>query len=474
MKVRTRFAPSPTGFMHIGNLRSALYSYLIAKHFDGEFILRIEDTDQNRKVDGAIDFIYETCNLCGINFDEGPNNPGKYGPYIQSQRKEIYLKYAKELIDKGKAYYCFCDEKRLNFLRQKAEKRKQAFMYDGHCKNLSKEEIEKNLKENVPYVIRFSMPKEGVSSFEDVVFGKIEVDNSVLEDIVLIKSDGYPTYNFANVVDDHLMNITHVSRGNEYLMSTPKYNHIYDAFGWEKPTYIHMPTVNGSDNKKLSKRNGDASFMDLYNEGYLPEAVINYLALLGWSSENNKEIFTKEELIKEFDMSRIGSSPSIYDVKKLNWFNSHYIKELSLEKLKNLTLPFLKEAYNLKDKSEEWINELILLHQNYIDFGKEIVDATKMFFEENIELEKEAKEFMESDEKINNTIKEFTKHIESIDWTIENIKEAIDKTKETSGNKGKLLFMPIRIKTTGIMHGPDLASTLHLLGKEKVLQRLKG
>lgn len=475
MKVRTRFAPSPTGFMHIGNLRAALYSYLIAKHNNGEYILRIEDTDQSRKQEGAIEFIYDTCKLCGITFDEGPNNPGNYGPYIQSERKDIYLKYAKQLIDEGKAYYCFCTEERLEVLRKKATKRKQAFMYDGHCKNLTKEEIEENLKNNVPYVIRFNMPKEGTSSYEDIVFGKIEVDNSILEDIILIKSDGYPTYNFANVIDDHLMNITHVSRGNEYLMTTPKYNHIYDAFGWEKPTYIHMPTVNGSDNKKLSKRNGDASFMDLYNEGYLPEAVINYLALLGWSSENNKEIFTKEELIKEFDPHRIGKAPAIYDVKKLNWFNSHYIKELDLEELKKLTLPFLEEAYDLKDKSSEWINELILLHQNYIDYGKEIIDATKLFFESDITLENDAKEFMESDEKINKTIEEFTKHISDISsWTIENIKEAINKTKETSGNKGKLLFMPIRIKTTGLMHGPELANTLHLLGKEKVVKRLKG
>lgn len=474
MKVRTRFAPSPTGFMHVGNLRSALYGYLIAKHNNGDFILRIEDTDQTRKVEGAVEFIYETCKLCGLNFDEGPNNPGEYGPYTQSERKEIYLKYANELVEKGKAYYCFCTEERLNVLREKADKRKVAFMYDGHCKNLSKEEIEEKLKNNEPYVIRFSMPKTGTASFEDVVFGTVNVDNNVLEDIVLIKSDGFPTYNFANVIDDHLMNITHVTRGNEYLMSTPKYNHIYDAFGWEKPTYIHMPTVNGSDGKKLSKRNGDASFMDLYNEGYLPEAIINYLALLGWSSKDSKEIFTFEELITDFDASRIGSSPSIFDIKKLNWVNSQYIKDIDIERLKEITLPHLKEAYDLSTKRDTWIEELILLHKNYISYGKEIVDATKLFFDEDIKIEDEAQEFMNSDENILKTITEFTKHIKEVkDYTIENIKEAINKTKETSGNKGKLLFMPIRIKTTGLMHGPELPNTLHLLGKETVISRLE-
>lgn len=474
MKVRTRFAPSPTGFMHIGNLRSALYSYLVSKHEDGDFILRIEDTDQTRKVDGAVDFIYDTCKLCGLEFDEGPNNPGEYGPYTQSERKDIYLKYAQELVDKGKAYYCFCTEDRLEILRKKAEKRKVAFMYDGHCKNLSKEEIEENLKNNVPYVIRFDMPKEGTSSYEDLVYGTITVENNVLEDIVLIKSDGYPTYNFANVIDDHLMNITHVTRGVEYLMSTPKYNHIYDAFGWEHPKYIHMPVVNGEDGKKLSKRNGDASFMDLYNEGYLPEAIVNYLALLGWSSADNTEIFSMEELIKAFDVKRINNSPSIYDVKKLNWVNSHYIKNLELDKLKEITLPFLKEAYNLEDKDEAWIDSLILTHQNYIDYGKQIVEAVSLFFNEDMNLDEEAKEFMESDENITKTITEFTKHIKDVeDWTVDNVKEAINKTKETSGNKGKLLFMPIRIKTTALMHGPELASTIYLLGKETVLNRLE-
>ena len=316
-KVRTRYAPSPTGFMHVGNLRTAIFEYLVAKHNNGEFILRIEDTDQTRKVEGAVDFIYNTLKLCNINIDEGPNNKGKYGPYIQSERLPIYKEYAEKLVQMGKAYYCFCTEERLEKLRKEAEKNKVAFMYDGHCKNLSKAEIEEKIKNGEKYVIRQKMPKEGISVYNDLVYGEIKVENKLLEDQILLKSDGYPTYNFANVIDDHLMGITHVIRGNEYIMATPKYNLLYEAFGWEKPTYIHVSMVLGEDGQKLSKRNGDASFMDLYNEGYLPEAIVNYLVMLGWSPETNDEIFSMDELIKIFDPSRISKSPSVFDIKKL-------------------------------------------------------------------------------------------------------------------------------------------------------------
>ena len=317
-KIRTRFAPSPTGYMHVGNLRTAIFEYLIAKHDNGDFILRIEDTDQTRKVDGAIEFIYDTLKLCNIHIDEGPNNKGNYGPYIQSDRINLYKEYAEKLVEMGKAYYCFCTEERLEKLRKEADENKIAFLYDGHCKNLTKEEIEEKIKNGEKYVIRQKMPKEGISTYEDLVYGEIKVENKLLEDQILLKSDGYPTYNFANVIDDHLMDITHVIRGNEYVMSTPKYNLLYDAFGWEKPTYIHVSMVLGDDGQKLSKRNGDASFMDLYNAGYLPEAVINYLVMLGWSPETNDEIFSMDELIKIFDPKRISKSPSIFDIKKLN------------------------------------------------------------------------------------------------------------------------------------------------------------
>ena len=471
-KKRTRFAPSPTGYMHIGNLRSAIFGYLMVKHDGGDFLLRIEDTDQTRKVEGAVEFIYDTCRLCGLEFDEGPLNGGPYGPYTQSERLDIYKKYAHELVEKGEAYYCFCTEERLDKLRKIAEDNHMAFMYDGHCKNLSHEEIEEKIKAGVPYVIRQKMPKEGVSTYEDVVYGTISVENRILEDQVLLKSDGYPTYNFANVIDDHLMHINVVARGNEYVMSTPKYNLLYDAFGWERPTYIHLPMVLGEDGQKLSKRNGDASFMDLYHEGYLPEAIVNYLALLGWSPVDNQEIFTLEELVKVFDPSRISKSPSTYDVKKLNWVNAYYIKKISLEDCVKLVKPFLSEAYDLSDKSEKWLNELVRIYQNHISYGKEIVKETEMFFNKDINPDFECIEFMK-DESVPKTIEVFKEEIENIsEWSIPNISNAINNTKEKASVKGKMLYMPIRIKTTGVMHGPELPDTIYLLGKDIILERL--
>ena len=469
---RTRFAPSPTGFMHIGNLRTALFEYLVAKHDNGYFILRIEDTDQTRKVEGATEFIYDTCKLCGLTFDEGPNNPGNYGPYFQSERLEIYQEYAKKLVEMGHAYYCFCDEDRLNKLREEASNNKVPFKYDGHCLKLTKEEIETRIKNNEPYVIRQKMPKEGTSIYNDIVFGEIKVDHSVLEDQILIKSDGYPTYNFANVIDDHLMDINYVIRGNEYLMSTPKYNLLYDAFGWKRPNYIHLPMVLGPDGLKLSKRNGDASFMDLYHEGYLPEAIVNYLALLGFKPVTTDEIFSLEELIKIFDPKRIGKSPAIFDIKKLNWVNSHYMKKLSIDDLLKITVNHLKEAYDLNDKTDEWIRHLVTIYQDHISYGKEIVEVTDLFFKDEIALNDEATEFMKNDG-IDNTLKIFKEEIESItEWNIENINKAIMNTKDRALVKGKMLYMPIRIKVSGQMHGPELPDTIYLLGKDLVLKRL--
>ena len=472
-KVRTRFAPSPTGFMHIGNLRSALFEYLVAKSNGGDFILRIEDTDQTRYVEGAVEFIYNTLKLCDIHIDEGPLEGGEYGPYTQSERVDIYRKYAEELVEKGEAYYCFCTEERLEKLREEADIRKVAFMYDGHCLKLSKEEIEEKIKAGVPYVIRQKMPKEGTTSYEDLVYGRISVENELLEDQILLKSDGYPTYNFANVIDDHLMGITHVVRGNEYLSSTPKYLLLYKAFGWESPEYIHLPHIVKEGGKKISKRDGDSTFMDLYNLGYLPKAIINYLALLGWAPEDNQEIYSMDELIKKFNVKRINNSPAVYDIKKLNWVNAHYIKELSLDEFKKLVLPFLEKEYDLDKKSNEWLDELLSIYQNHISYGQEIVEEVRLFFKDDIELDDECLEFMTS-EGVNETVMEFRNQIEKMDeWTVEKISEAIQNTKEVTGNKGKLLFMPIRIKTTGQMHGPELPDTLHLLGKDVVLDRLK-
>ena len=471
-KTRTRFAPSPTGYMHIGNLRTAIFEYLIAKKDNGDFILRIEDTDQTRKVEGAIDFIYDTLSLCRFKIDEGPNNEGEYGPYIQSERIDIYKKYALKLVEKGAAYYCFCTEERLDKLREVASLNKQAFMYDGHCRNLSKEEVDEMLAKGVPYVIRQAMPKTGETIVSDVVYGDIVINNSVLEDQILIKSDGYPTYNFANVIDDHLMNITHVVRGKEYLDQTAKYNLLYDAFGWKKPEYVHVAMVLGEDGSKLSKRNGDASFMDLYNEGYLPDAIVNYLVLLGWSPETNQEVFSMDELINAFDPKRISKSSSQYDVKKLNWFNAQYIKRLSMDDYFDFVLPFLKDAYNLDEKSDEWIHHLVSIYQNHISYGKEIVNEVKIFFEDDITLDEECLSFMKQDG-VNDTLKAFKEEIEAIsDWNVDSISIAINNVKEKAGVKGKMLYMPIRIAVSGVMHGPELPDTIYLLGKEKVLKRL--
>ena len=472
MKTRTRFAPSPTGFMHIGNLRTAIFEYLVAKHEDGDFVLRIEDTDQTRKVDGAIDFIYDTLKLCNIRIDEGPNNPGKYGPYIQSERLDLYKKYAEELVKMGKAYYCFCSEETLEDMRKKADEAKIPFLYDGRCSHLSNEEINKKISNGEKYVIRQKMPKEGISIVKDVVYGDIKVENKVLEDQILLKSDGYPTYNFANVIDDHLMDITHVIRGNEYLSQTPKYNLLYEAFGWDAPTYIHVPMVLGEDGNKLSKRNGDASFMDLYNEGYLPEAVVNYLVLLGWSPSDNEEIYSMDELIEKFDMKRISKSPSTYDIMKLRWFNAKYIKKLSDEEY----LEFVKKYLTLdvSDKKEEWINKLLLIYKDHLSYGKEINDLVSIFFNDNINISKENEEFLNSDDNIPKVIKAYHDELEKLNnWDIESIASVINIVKEKTGVKGKLLYMPIRIKISGIEHGPELPDELYLIGKEKVLDRLK-
>ncbi len=470
-ETRTRFAPSPTGFMHVGNLRTTIFSYLIAKRNNGKFILRIEDTDQTRQVEGAIDFIYDTLKLCDIKIDEGPNNAGAVGPYIQSERLEIYQTYAHKLVEENKAYICFCDEERLNELREEATANKIAFLYDRKCKDLPSIEVAERIKNGEKYVIRQAMPTTGVTIYDDLVFGKISVDNKILEDQILLKSDGYPTYNFANVVDDHLMNITDVVRGNEYLMSTPKYNLLYDAFGFEKPNYIHVAMVLGSDGQKLSKRNGDASFMDLYNLGYIPEAIVNYLVLLGWSPESNQEIFSLDELIKEFDPTRISKSPSTFDLKKLNWVNAHYVKKLDLESLLKITVPHLEKAYDLSSKTDEWVKHLVSIYQNHISFGNEIVDETSLFFNESIILNEECQEFMNQDG-VATTINVFKEEIEKIeDWTVENISNAINMVKEKANVKGKMLFMPLRIKVSGLMHGPELPDTIYLIGKETILSR---
>ena len=357
-KIRTRFAPSPTGYMHVGNLRTALYAYLIAKKEDGDFILRIEDTDRERLKDGAVDVIYSTLRETGLIWDEGPDVGGQSGPYVQSERKPIYMEYARKLVESGHAYYCFCTKERLESLHNEAG---GIAKYDGHCRDIPLDEADRRIASGEPFVIRQKMPRDGVSSFEDAVFGLVEIDNSELEDQILIKSDGYPTYNFANVIDDHLMAITHVVRGNEYLSSTPKYNLLYDAFGWERPVYVHCPPIMKDAHTKLSKRNGDASYQDLIAKGYISEAVLNYIALLGWSPKGEEEKFTLAELTRVFDVAGISKSPAIFDPEKLRWLNAEYIRAMSGEDFHKAVLPFIRQSV----KSETADTSLIAkcLHQ---------------------------------------------------------------------------------------------------------------
>lgn len=472
MKVRTRFAPSPTGYMHVGNLRTAIFEYLISKSLGGDFILRIEDTDQQRKVEGAEQFIYNVMDLCNMNIDESPKIGGEYGPYIQSERLSLYKEYAEKLVEMGKAYYCFCDEERLNTLREKANINKIPFMYDRHCLTLSKEEIDEKIKNGEKYVIRQLVSNEGISEYEDLVYGKITIENKLIEDQILLKSDNYPTYNFANVIDDHLMNINYIARGNEYISSTPKYNLLYEAFGWDIPKYIHLPMVLGSDGQKLSKRNGDASFMDLYNKGFLPEAITNYLTLLGFSPADNVEIFTMDEAIKKFDIKRINKSPATFDIKKLEWINSHYIKELSDDKLYDLCFKYLEESYNLTNYNKEWIMNLLKLYKKELSCGQEIIELVELFFKNDIESNEECLNILNQEE-ASVVLKTFKNEVDNINWEVDNINDTINNVKEKTGIKGKMLYMPIRIKASGQVHGPDLVNTLYLLGKEKVIERLK-
>lgn len=472
MKVRTRFAPSPTGYMHIGNLRSALFAYLTAKSMGGEFILRIEDTDQERKVEGAVEFICKTLDLVGLKPDEGVNFGGNYGPYYQSERLDIYKKYAEELVEKGDAYYCFCDEERLNKLREIASARKVPFTYDGHCAKISLDEAKARVANGESYVIRQRIPKEGITSYIDTVYGEIKVENNTLEDQILIKSDGFPTYNFANVIDDHLMEITHVNRGNEYLSSTPKYLLLYKSFGWESPVYVHQPLVIKADGTKISKRNKDDNLMDLIGRGFLPSAIINYLALLGWAPKDNKEFFTLKELEDAFDIKRISSAPGCYDIKKLEWFNAHYIKEMNDDDYLTWIKPYL--TYDISDKEESWVNKLLLTYKSHISYGLEINDVVKNFFEEEYNLSEDCKELLASDEVVPLVIEKFISEIENIvDWNTDNISIAIDNVKNSLNVKGKLLYMPLRIKASGFMHGPELDACIYLLGKEKTLSNLR-
>ncbi|SHJ62311.1 glutamyl-tRNA synthetase [Clostridium amylolyticum] len=472
-KIRTRFAPSPTGYMHVGNLRTALYAYLISKHEDGDFILRIEDTDQERYVEGAVDIINNTLKATGLIHDEGPDLGGDYGPYVQSERKGIYLQYAKELVDKGEAYYCFCDKDRLENLRKDLESKNETFRYDKHCLHLSKEEIQENIEKGIPYVIRQNNPVEGTTSFEDVIYGHISVDNSELEDMILIKSDGLPTYNFANVVDDHLMKITHVVRGSEYLSSSPKYNRLYDAFGWEVPVYVHCPPIMKDAHNKLSKRNGDASFQDLVAKGYLKEAVLNYIALLGWNPGGNEEIFSLEDLVKIFDYKNINKSPAIFDSQKLKWMNGEYIKRLPLDTFHDLALPYY-EGILPKEMDSKKVSELM---QTRVEVLSEIPEKIG-FFAELPEYSIEIFLHKKMKTTIENSLENLTKILPALEalepWNSDTISGLISEFVSKEGIKNGQIMWPIRSALSGLQSSPGgYLELADILGKDESISRIK-
>lgn len=472
-KVRTRFAPSPTGRMHVGNLRTALYTYLIAKHEGGEFILRIEDTDQERFVEEALGIIYRTLEKTGLIHDEGPDKDGGYGPYIQSERCKsgLYMEYAKQLIEKGEAYYCFCDKERLDSLKQNING-KEISVYDKHCLHLSKEEVEAKLAAGVPYVIRQNIPNEGTTSFEDEIYGKIEVPNSELDDMILIKSDGYPTYNFANVVDDHLMGITHVVRGNEYLSSSPKYNRLYAAFGWDVPVYVHCPLITNEEHKKLSKRCGHSSYEDLIEQGFVTEAVVNYVALLGWCPSDNREIFSLEELVEAFDYHHMNKSPAVFDMSKLRWMNGEYIKAMDFDKFYERALPYLKEAIH-KDLDLKKIASQVKTRIEVFPEIKELID----FYEEVPEYDTQMychKKMKTTEETSLNLLKEVLPLLEAQnDYSNDALFEALVAFGKEHGYKTGYIMWPIRTALSGKQTTPAGATEiLEILGKEESIKRI--
>ncbi len=463
--IRTRFAPSPTGYMHIGNLRTALYEYLIAKSKNGTFILRIEDTDQNRLVEGSTEVIFNTLKLVGLQHDEGPDVGGAFGPYIQSERKGHYMEHALRLIESKQAYYCFCDKERLDSLEEHAK-------YDRHCLHLSEQEIADKLAKNIPFVIRQVIP-EGETTFHDEVFGSITVANSELDDQVMIKSDGLPTYNFANVVDDHLMEITHVVRGSEYLSSTPKYNLLYTALGWEIPTYVHLPLIVNEKREKLSKRRGDASFEDLINAGFLPDAVINYIALLGWSPSDDREFFTLGELIENFDPKGISKSPSVFDVAKLTWMNSEYYKRMDADKFAELVKAEIQSAV----KKDICYKKLAAMVQSRIELPKDIAPMLDFIDElPSYSTDLYVHKKMKTTEEICITsLERVLPLLESTEtWEEHGLHDSVLKLVEEMGIKNGQMLWPIRTALSGKPTSPCGATELlELLGKEESLKRIR-
>ena len=473
-KIRTRFAPSPTGRMHVGNLRTALYAYLIAKHEGGDFILRIEDTDQERYVEGAVDIIYRTMAGTGLIHDEGPDKDKGYGPYVQSERQAsgLYLKYAQQLIEQGDAYYCFCGPEELESMKRVVAG-KEISIYDKRCLRLSKEEVQRRLDAGEPHVIRFNMPTEGTTTFHDVIYGDITVNNEEMEDLILIKSDGFPTYNFANVIDDHLMEISHVVRGNEYLSSAPKYNRLYEAFGWEVPVYVHCPLITDENHKKLSKRCGHSSYEDLIEQGFVTEAVVNYVALLGWSPEGNQEIFSLEELVKAFDFHRMNKSPAVFDLGKLKWMNGEYIKAMDFDKFYEMALPHIKNVIK-KDLDLKKIAEMVKTRIEIFPDIEEQID----FFEAVPEYDTAMychKKMKTNEENSLEVLKEVLPLLEAQeDYSNDALFALLKKYVDEKGVKVGYVMWPIRTAVSGKQSTPGGATEImEILGKEESVKRIK-
>lgn len=477
--IRVRYAPSPTGYLHIGNARTALFNYLYARNQDGKFIIRIEDTDQKRNIEGGEESQLTYLKWLGIDWDEGPDVGGDFGPYRQSERNDIYKKYYEELLEKGLAYKCYCSEEEIVKEREEQAARGETPQYSGKCRNLSKEEQEAFEKEGRQPSIRFRVPAGKVYQFNDMVKGDISFESEGMGDYVIIKKDGIPTYNFAVAIDDHLMEISHVLRGEDHISNTPKQMMIYEAFGWEIPTYGHMTLIVSENRKKLSKRDKSIiTFIEQYKDlGYLPEALFNYITLLGWSPGGEEEIHSKDEFIKIFDPSRLSKSPAVFDTNKLTWMNNQYIKRLNLDQLVEISLPHLVKAglldASMNAEQQQWARDLIGLHQEKVNFGAEIVELTELFFKNEIDYDEEAKEVL-AGETVPQVLQAFVDEIDGLkDFSADEIKAAIKTVQKTTGQKGKNLFMPIRVATTGQIHGPDLPEAIHLLGKEKIKSRIK-
>lgn len=472
--VRTRFAPSPTGFMHVGNLRTALYEYLIAKSMGGQFVLRIEDTDQERLVEGAVDVIYRTLDQVGLKHDEGPDVGGDYGPYVQSKRKDLYKPYAEQLVREGKAYYCFCTKERLDALHEAQE----GGGYDRHCRDLPQEEVDRLLAAGTPYVIRQKMPVEGSTTFHDVVYGDITIENRELEDQILLKSDGYPTYNFANVIDDHLMHITHVVRGCEYLTSTPKYNLLYEAFGWDVPTYVHLPLIMGKNEdgsvSKLSKRHGATGFADLMAEGYLPQAITNYIALLGWCPKENRELFTLPELVENFSIEGISKSPAVFDYDKLTWFNAEYIRAMTQDEFITAAMPYFQQVFG--DKQMNWEVLASILQPRVTKLTE--IPGMIGFFQELPEYSVDLFVNKKSKTNLENSVTMLEAAIPELksvsDWQLDTIHDQLIALAQRLEVKNGTLLWPVRIAAAGMQVTPGGAmEILAILGKEESLRRLE-